>query len=104
MLNIRFTYVDDANATMTFRKWWCGWKNNSILRTIGMNRHDQIKALCLEAFYLYYEYPNLLKKPYQFCNIRWYRALKKLKKHGWIKVDRVNNKMVYEIPIYVLEE
>ena len=104
MLNIRFTYVDEANAIMAFRKGLCGLKHKSILRTIGIHRYYQTKALFNEAFYLYYEYPNLLKKPCQFCNIRWYRTLNKLKKHGWIKVYRVNNKMVYEIPIYVFEE
>lgn len=104
MLNIRFTYVDEANAIMAFRKGLCGLKHKRILRTIGIHRYNQTKGLFNEAFYLYYGYPNLFKKPYQFCNIRWYRTLNKLKKHGWIKVYRVNNKMVYEIPIYVFEE
>lgn len=101
MLNIKFVEVNDNEATLVFSKEWFGWSTN-IFPQIDYSSFCPIMDLFMEAFYWFYENGNKLrfKEPYQFCNIRWFRALKQLKKYGWIKVYRENNKMIYEIPIY----
>ena len=105
MLNIRFVHVGEEKATFIFGKDYSGWKVE-ILRDENYG-FIPFQNLFIEAFFTFYHGPKFRKPDFyertQFCNIRWYRVLKKLKKDGWIKVYRVNNKMVYEIPV-CLEE